>query len=155
MRTNEDPIWQSKLTAIVENHAEGDVIPHSTINEILGLKEPNFDDYDSPVEYKEAMQAYAFQRLSVIEQLKHDLLTCHQVYIKNVKAEGYRIVPAKDQCTTAYKVATSNIHDEFEQGNLVMDNVRETSLNADEKKKANDTRAKFALLQKIFEDNRK
>ena len=155
MKTNEDPAWQAKLTAIVENHAEGDVIPHSTINEILGLKEPDYDDYGNPIDYKEAMQAYSFQRLATIEQLKHDLLTCHQVYIKNVKAEGYRIVPAKDQCATAYKVATSNIHDEFEAGNLVMDNVRETALNAEDRKKANDTKSKFALLHRMFEDNRK
>lgn len=155
MKINEDPAWQAKLSSIVKEHAEGDIITHQEINTLLGLEEPKFMDYQNHIEYKDALTTFAFVRLSAIEQLKNDLLICHQCYIKNVPSEGYRIVPAKDQCETAYRHYTKEIHNSFEDGQLVMENVRATALNAEEKKKANDYKAKFALLQQMFENNRK
>jgi len=155
MKVNSDPQWQAMVAAIVKNHAEGDVITHGELNTLLRLEEPDYADYQDQAEYKKAMTTYAFVRLSTIEQLKYDLLVGHKCYIKNVAGEGYRIVSAKDQAAVAYNVAVRNIHDEFEQGALVMENVRETALNAEEKKKTNDYKAKLALLQQMFENNRK
>lgn len=50
--------------------------------------------------------------------------------------------------------ATRNIHQEFEDGKQVMQNVRQAALNAEEKAKSMDLQAKFALLQSMFENNR-
>ena len=154
MKVFQDPVWQAKLTAITQNYREGDIISHQKLNEIFGIEEPEFSDFENAIQYKEALQSYQLVRMTLIERLKHDLLVGRQCYLDNVFGEGYRIVPAKDQAATAYKKATRNIHSEFEDGRLAMDNIRQTALNAEEKRRTNDIVSKFALLQTLFENNK-
>lgn len=156
MKVNQEPGWQSLLREIIQPHKEGDIITHEEIDEALKIKEPTMKDCkESGVSYREALKQYQFQRMALLEQLKNDLLICHKVYLDNVFGEGYRIVPSSEQTEVAYRKATRNIHQEFEDGILVMDNVKQVALNADAKAKASDLKAKFAFLQSLFENNRK
>ena len=154
MKTNEDPIWEAKLAEVVQNHKDGDLITHDEINDILGLCEPDFNDYADAGEYKEALKKYEFVRLHAVESLKNDLLEGHKVYLNNVQGQGYRIVPPAEQTSVAYTKHVRNIGKEFTDGQRAMNNVRQTALNAEEKAAAANLHAKFAFLEQIFHNNK-
>ncbi len=49
MKVSQDPVWQAKLTAITQNYHEGDIISHQKLNEIFGIEEPAFSDFENAI----------------------------------------------------------------------------------------------------------
>lgn len=125
---------------LATNPKPGDIVSHDQLDEWLGIDESTVTDFESA-------QRLQFIRLSRIEAFKGELLLDHQIYVENVRGEGYRVVPPKDQSSAAEEFTRRTIAQAISKGISVAKNVNGNELTDAQRKENADAIARLANLR--------
>lgn len=141
--------WLSILEMILENNC-GDLITHSFLKDLFGLKIPIFENFDSQVEFMEHLKDYEFAYLSMIDKLRTDLLKNYNVYLRNIRGDGYILLPAQEQTDFALKYINSGIKKAISEGLNILQHTRLDGLTQEERQKNSDSIARASLLKQMI-----
>lgn len=141
--------WLSILEMILENNC-GDLITHSFLKDLFGLKIPIFENFDSQVEFMEHLKDYEFAYLSMIDKLRTDLLKNYNVYLRNIRGDGYILLPAQEQTDFALKYINSGIKKAISEGLNILQHTKLDGLTQEERQKNSDSIARASLLKQMI-----
>ena len=141
--------WLSIIEMILENNC-GDLITHSFLKDLFGLKVPIFENFDSQVEFMEHLKDYEFAYLSMIDKLRTDLLKNYNVYLRNIRGDGYILLPAQEQTDFALKFINSGIKKSISEGLNILQHTKLDGLTQEERQKNSDSIARASLLKQMI-----
>lgn len=141
--------WIDIQSEIINSYAPGDLIEHGWLKSRFNFKKIRFIDYDSDeLEFIKAIQLQQFTYMSLIDNLRWELLEKFKVYLRNIRGDGYMILPAKDQVSFAYDRALASIKKEIREADLIMSNTQPTGF--EQQQKDNDLRARWSMLRQLL-----
>lgn len=140
--------WFDLVNEIAAKFGEGELIPHEWLKDKFGLKKLRMDDYPSLDEFLEAYKLQQFTYMSSVDKLRCELLEEMQICIRNVRGDGYEIIPSADQTRYGYDGFIKDINKAMREARAIMNNV--ASVDAEQQAKDNDLRAKFAMLSQLI-----
>lgn len=138
---------------IVTQFYDGSLISHDWLKRACGLEMPDISDYDTSAEFIVALQAYQFSYMTLVDELRDELLKSESMYLKNERGEGYVILKPEEQVQYGYDSFIDKMNKMIKTTTLIINNVREVS--NEQRSKDNDLRAKFALMQSMLKSVRK
>lgn len=153
MCENKDELLSGLIEEIITNHADGSLISHEWLKKKCGLETPIIADYKDTKEFLEVYQATQFAYMSIVDALRWELLENENMYLKNVRGDGYEILNAKDQTQFGFDRFNDGLRKLIKETNLIMNNVR--TVNCEQQSKDNDLRAKYAAMRMMLETIRK
>ena len=89
--------WNSLLSEIAANFADGSLIKHEWLKDKFGLKKLLFDDYESVEDFIKALETQQFCYMNLVDRLRWQLLEDFKMFIKNIRGDGYIILQPKEQ----------------------------------------------------------
>lgn len=147
IETNSDG-WKSLLDEISVRYGEGSLIKHEWLKFEFGFREIDINDYDGVQDFLKAIDTQQFAYMSLVERLKHDLLTDYKICIKNIVGEGYAVVPSSEQTQYGFDLCVSKISKAFHDAFLIIDNVKAVDLR--QQAQDNDLRAKMGKMKMMM-----
>ncbi len=136
--------WFELVNEIATKFSEGELIPHEWLKDKFGLKRLSIEDYPSLDELLEAYKLQQFTYMSSVDRLRCELLKERQICIRNVRGDGYEIIPSQDQTRYGYDEFIKDVNKAMREAKAIMNNV--ANVNLEQQAKDNDLRAKFAML---------
>lgn len=136
-------LFPSSLQAaqdVLANYSYGDVIPMAWLHE-------NFDCHPPETGSMRDFQKYHLQFFSLFEQFRAELLENHSMALVNVRGEGYRILPPKDQTSYALERLKNRMMAEGRKTKNILVNIRHDLLTNDQRKENSDALAKLAAIK--------
>lgn len=125
---------------------DGDIIQMSWIHRALEIKDPRtISD----------VKASQFDLLQKMEMFKSILLEKHNIALKNIRGEGYMVVPPKDQARYAAAEGIRAFNKGMKRTESLLDNIRIDALSSDEKRKHVDAQVKFSAIKGILNKQKK
>lgn len=144
------PAWYDLIENIVNNFPAGTLITHSWLKKSLYLEEINMKDYESTLEIIEAIELQQFTYMGLVDKLRWDMLEKHKCFLKNVRGDGYTILPPKDQVDYSYKKALRDVRKTLKQSFKIMEHVRFSSNDHELKNKNTANKIKLSMLKQII-----
>ena len=95
-----------------------------------------------------------FDMLQKVEMFKDELLTRHQIALKNVRGVGYMIIPPGEQAYHAAEVGIKVINSGMRKAERLLENVRLSEMDNTEKQRHTDAQVKFAALKGLMNKER-
>lgn len=123
-----------------DNFADGDIISHDWLSWALELPQP-----ETVADFRRCQ----FVALSRIDDFRDRLLVTNKIALRNVRSEGYRVVPASEQAKYAVEVAAAHIEKGLSKGRRILEHTRMSRLSYGEKRAHNDTAAKMDSLRRM------
>lgn len=139
---------------VTECFQDGDIVSHDDLRLLIGLEEPTYDDLDQVpnarrVEIiKERTKSFQFTYLQEVEDLKDCLLKEHKILLKNVRGEGYRLMPPHEQTGEAMSTLKKEVSGSIRKANDVLTNVRIEILDFESRQEHLDAQAKLSFFGK-------
>lgn len=148
---------ENLLTGVIEKiiaeYGDGNLITHEWLKKTCGLEYPDMKDYETTMEFVDALQAHQFAYMSFVDGLREELLEEYQMYLKNERGDGYVILRPEAQVQYGYDTFIEKLNKLARNTSAIMNNVR--SVPNIQYSKDNDLRAKFANLQNLLKAARK
>jgi len=149
MCDNKDELLSALIEEIVTNHADGSLISHEWLRKKCGVEIPSISDYKGTKEFLEVYQATQFTYMQFVDAIRWRLLESENMYLRNVRGDGYEILSASDQTRFGYDRFNDGLRKLIKETNLIMNNVR--TVNSEQQSKDNDLRAKYAAMRMMLE----
>lgn len=128
------PEYEQAIDDLLQEGIEyGRVITHEWLDKHLEL------DVSSP--------NYGFDKLSRFENFRNRLVEKYKIHLKNVKGEGYRILPPEEQTVSAVKETFKSISRTVRKGIFYLSNVDTTKLSSEQKKENTDALVRMSGLK--------
>lgn len=125
---------------------DGDLVSHEWLKYALDLPEPtSLDD----------AKRCQFLALSRVEDFKERLLSERKIALQNVRGEGYRVVPPREQAALAAETVGHYLNKGLSQGRRLVSNTRVSVLTAGERRQHDDTAAKMDNFRQMVKRERK
>lgn len=86
--------------------------------------------------------------MSLVDTLRWQLLEERNVYLKNIRGDGYTLLPAKEQVKYGYDEFLKTVKIAIKQADLIMNNVLPVPL--EQQSKDNDLRARCSMLKQML-----
>lgn len=153
MCENKDEIISALIEEIITNHADGSLISHEWLRKKCGVETPIISDYKDTKEFLEVFQASRFAYMQVVDAIRWRLLESENMYLRNVRGDGYEILSPKDQTQFGYDRFNDGLRKLIKETNRIMNNVR--AVNNEQQAKDNDLRAKYAAMKMMLETIKK
>lgn len=134
-----DPIWVDAAQEAAKAFSYGDVIQHSWLLSALGLNPPAHGTADQ-------FRKYSFDLLQRVEGFKKTMLEDHQMYLSNVKGEGYRIVHLSHQTGHAMRTLQRELRKSVSRAAEALTHINTQLMQLDDFKENAESRAKLAWL---------
>lgn len=144
-----DELLSALIEEILTNYADGSLISHEWLRKRSGIETPIISDYADTREFLEVYQANQFAYMQIVDAIRWELLEKENMYLKNVRGDGYEILNAKDQTQFGYDRFNDGLRKLIKETNLIMNNVR--AVNSEQQSKDNDLRAKYAAMKMLLE----
>ena len=91
--------------------------------------------------------------MGIVDAIRWELLENENVYLKNVRGDGYEILNPKDQTQFGYDRFIDNLRKLMKETSLIMNNVK--AVNSEQQAKDNDLRAKYSAMKMMLESIKK
>lgn len=142
------PVWlQQAIRMFLEDRfKDGDTISHIWLKHALDVQEPR-DLGDA--------ERIQWQLLTRIEAFKDWLLEDQQIALENIRGEGYRIVPPREQAKVAAQQAMKLVKKGLDKGNRLMTHTRVTELTTEERRRHTDAHVRLIGVGEIMSRQRK
>lgn len=148
-----EDMWIAAIEHILSRYKDGELISHEQLQIILHYKKPEFTG--DIAEYEQALQDAQFVWLSLVDRLKNELLDTYNVSLKNIRGEGYQIIPPKEQTQYATETGIRTIKKELSWMERTITNIRSEALNDTERRENTDAKARLSQLRQMFDGRRK
>lgn len=142
--------WVTLTNNIVERFEPGVLISHEYLKKIFYLIEPKIEDFKDQYEFIETIKLIQFEYMTLVDKLRVDILETHKLYLRNIRGEGYQFLLPKEQTDFAKKQTMDSINKEMKRGELILRNVKYSSLSADDRRKNTDELAKIGQLSQMI-----
>lgn len=142
--------WKKLIEELVMKFEQGALIPHALLRKMFGIENPDFDDFEDQEDFIEALQMLQFEYMTLVEKLREDILKTHNLYMKNLRGDGYTFLPTEEQTEYAKNRTMEGIRKEMYRGMMIMRHVRFDALNAEQKRINADEMAKLGQLQHLL-----
>jgi len=126
--------------------SDGDVLSMHWVKESLDIKEPK---------KLSEVNRIQFETLQKINMFKTELLTKHNIALRNVRGSGYMVVPPKEQTYYAIEEGVKHFNKGIKKAENLLDNMRISKLNSEDKKRHTDTQVKFSAIKGIMSRQKK
>lgn len=146
----DSPAWAELINKIVTGFDVGELIPHKFLKKEMGIEYIRFKDYESQEDFEKALEIRQFTYMGLIDKLRNDLLDKEKFYLKNIKGDGYIILPPAEQVDFAFGKAVSDIKKTLKTSEYIMANVRKKMVNPNKRKHDADTMAKFSMYRQMI-----
>lgn len=140
--------WDILQSEILVTFKPGDLISHDWLQDKFNLKPVAIGNHTTTEELIYAINERQFKYMSLVEDMRWDLLENHNAYIRNIRGDGYMILPPREQTTYAYKEAINAIKKELKNAGKIMSNVLPVDMET--QSRDNSLRAKFAMLRQML-----
>lgn len=147
------PEWCSLLSEITEVFNPGELISHEWLKSQFRFEKLEISDFDSTEDFICALQSLQFAYMGAVDTLRWQLLEEKSVYLRNIRGDGYTLLPAKDQVKYGYDEFLKTIKTAIRQADLIMNNVQPVS--AEQQARDNDLRARCSMLKEMLMSIRK
>ena len=148
IETNES--WEHFVNIIAEKFKVGELIPHQYIKYEFKIETPKFSDYKTEIEYIKAFELLNFEYMSIIDKLRNDLLEFHSLYLKNIRGDGYVLLPPKEQTDYAKEKTNNDIKRALENGVKILSYIKHNHLDEIELRKNADALAKLSFMKNMI-----
>lgn len=125
---------------------DGDMISHDWIKWALKIKTP------SSIEEVQELQ---FLLLSRMDDFRDRLLMERKIALRNIRGNGYMVVPPSDQAYYAAEEGLKHIRKGLQKAELLLENARVDQMTAEERKRHVDTQCRFDSLRGIMTRKRR
>lgn len=153
MCENREELLDGVIEEILTNHSDGSLISHEWLRKICGLETPIISDYADTREFLDAFQATQFAYMGIVDAIRWELLERENMYLKNIRGDGYEILNPKDQTQFGYERFIDNLRKLMKETSLIMNNVK--PVNSEQQAKDNDLRAKYSAMKMMLESIKK
>lgn len=140
--------WNSLLNEVLDKFNPGDLISHKWLKHKFALKKLCYEDYEGTEEFVYAIQMQQFAYMTLIDSLRWQLLEEQSVFFKNIRGDGYILLPAKEQVQFGYDEFVKTVKDAVKRADLIMNNVQPVP--AEQQAKDNDLRARCSMLKQML-----
>lgn len=124
---------------------DGDIISLHWLKQALEIKE---------AQNLETVDAIQWDMLQKMEMFKSELLIKHQIALKNVRGEGYMIIPPGDQALYAAEEGIKAFNKGMKRTEKLLDNVRLSKMDNEEKRRHTDAQIKFSAIKGMLNKQR-
>ena len=145
--------WVDFQTEIIEKFAAGETIEHDWLKSKFNFKELKFSEFDNELDFIKTLQLQQFAYMSLIDALRWELLENYKVYLRNIRGDGYMILPSSEQVNFAYEKAIDAIKNEIKVADLIMSNTKVVDM--EQQQKDNDLRARWSMLKQLLQSVKK
>lgn len=140
--------WISLLDEVVNKFEAGTLIPHDWLKRKFTLEKLRYEDFENTEDFVRAIQMQQFAYMSLVDTLRWQLLEERNVYLKNIRGDGYTLLPAKEQVKYGYDEFLKTVKIAIKQADLIMNNVLPVPL--EQQSKDNDLRARCSMLKQML-----
>lgn len=140
--------WFSLLGEIAANYADGELISHVWLKKKFGLVELTLEQFDTVSDFIEGLQLQQFSYMSLVDNLRWQLLENEKLYIRNVRGDGYEVVKPQEQTSFGFSEFVKDMKKAMREADLIINNVR--SVSSEQQSKDNDIRAKYGILKQML-----
>jgi len=143
------------IAKIVSEFEPGQLITHDYLRDIFNIKFPQIRNYNNTAKYVEDYQNIQFKYMQMVDNLRNELLEKEMYYLRNIRGDGYTLLPPKDQVQFGFNSAIDAIKKELKTARNIMLNVRTNAIPTEQVGKNNDLIARLSNLQQVFSSSRK
>lgn len=140
--------WFALLAEIANNYSDGALIPHQWLKDKLGLKRLDLNDFESPEELIKGHEVQQFAYMSFIDNIRWQLLEKENIYLRNIRGDGYVILNPKDQTKFGYDRFINEMKKLTKECDMIMNRVK--NVPEEQRSKDNDMRAKFNIMRTML-----
>ena len=140
--------WTSLLDEIIGKFEAGTLIAHDWLKHKFTLERLRYEDFESTEDFVKAIQMQQFSYMTLVDTLRWQLLEERSVYLKNIRGDGYTLLPAKEQVKYGYDEFLKTVKTAIKQADLIMNNVLPVSF--EQRTKDNDLRARCSMLKQML-----
>ena len=140
--------WDYIAETVLENNV-GDLITHSFLKDLFRLQMPLISNFTNQFDFLEHLRDYDFAYMSLVDKLRTDLLKNHNVYLKNIRGDGYILMPSQEQTDFAMKYINNGIKKAINEGLNILQHTKLDSLTQEQRQKNADSIARASLLKQI------
>lgn len=126
----------------------GHLIPHEWLKKRFEIKRLRFDTFGNEREYDRARDKQEFDYLFYIDELREGLLESRTGYLKNIRGDGYMILPANEQVRYGIKRFKRNIEKIIRKTDPIINKVPPVS--TAQQARDNDLRARYSALKQML-----
>jgi len=145
--------WTDFIEEIVRSFKFGELIPHAYLRIKFMLEDLRVNEYSDTEEFISAYQIQQFAYMSLVDTLRWQLLKEKSLFLKNVRGDGYTILPSKEQVTYGYSEFMDTVKAAIKRADLIMNNVQPVTM--EQQALDNDLRAKCSMLKQMLLSVRK
>jgi hypothetical protein len=147
--------WGIIAGRVLDDHTPGELISHEYLRASFSIEPPDIADYTSGrriniKEFIEAYNIYNFAYMSFVTKLRDILLDNHNYYLKNLRGEGYTLLPPQEQTEYAINKVKRDLQKIMKLGLRLTSNIRVRELSDDDKRKNSDAAAKLSSLRQLI-----
>ena len=140
--------WDYIAETVLENNV-GDLITHSFLKDLFRLQMPLISNFTNQFDFLEHLRDYDFAYMSLVDKLRTDLLKYHNVYLKNIRGDGYILMPSNEQTDYAMKYINNGIKKAINEGLNILQHTKLDNLTQEQRQKNADSIARASLLKQI------
>jgi hypothetical protein len=138
------PEWRQAIRDFLAAGFEpGDVVPHDWLEAHFGMEAVDSEQAMTLAEF----QGRQFVWLKNMDAFRTELLEKHQVFLSNVHAEGYRIVPPVEQTALAQDKFETEAKRAYRRAAVTLRNVKLCELTDEQRRENTDAIAKLSMLR--------
>jgi len=128
-------------TFMESNFKDGDIVSMHWLKEFLQIKEAiRIEDVNN----------IQWDLLAKMELFKEELLTKHQIALRNVRGSGYLIVPPRQQAEFAVEEGIKAFNKGMRRTDRLLNNVRRNKMDNTENKRHTDAQVKFSAIKNLL-----
>lgn len=140
--------WTSLLDEIQNKFKPGDLIPHEWLKHKFTLEKLRYEDFEGTEDFIQGLQVQQFAYMTLIDSLRWQLLEERSAYLKNIRGDGYTVLPPPEQTKYGYDEFMKTVKSAIKQADLIMNNVH--SVPIEQQARDNDLRARCSMLKQML-----
>lgn len=138
------------VAKIVSEFSPGDLITHDYLYLAFQIADLRIEDFTHTELFVQAFKNDQFKYMGLVNKLRDELLEKEFYYLKNIRGDGYVLLPPKEQVKFAYDTAMTQIQKEFCEAKNIMLNCRTDVIPPEQIAKNHDLIARLSNLQQVF-----
>lgn len=149
------PAWEGAAESIIrKNYSLGTILSHQELLAMFGMTHPMQEGngaYRSNLRgYTQDLERFQLTFMSNMEGLRKCLLTRHKLCLENIRGEGYRLVPPREQTSLGLHTLSKEVRRSLTKAKDTISNVNLDALDLDEQREHSDGLARFAFISSII-----